>query len=243
MSAVIPRMAPWQGAQRCTAGPTPGARALMAYWLESYAPPGTSMGIYNCRTVRGGSTTSLHGEGRAADLGVPVTAAGHRAMWRFLQTLAPYAYRFGVQLVIFDRTIWSARRNSSGERYNGVHPHRDHAHVELSWNAARNLNLTTLRSVLGGGAREDDDVFVVKYGERGPRVMRAQIVLREAGRKAGLGDLFSRFGTDGDYGNETSDAVNAMARRVQGMGMSGLPEDGDKGFDVLLLDYCRNWLR
>lgn len=93
------RMPAWQGANVCTDGPTPGARALLAYWLEAYRPPGSSLGIFNCRTVRGGSTTSLHGEGRAVDLGVPVTAAGHDTMRRFLRTLAPAAEQWLLRLV------------------------------------------------------------------------------------------------------------------------------------------------
>jgi len=237
MSAVrFDRMPAWQGANVCTDGPTPGARALLAYWLEAYRPPGSSLGIYNCRTVRGGSTTSLHGEGRAVDLGVPVTAAGHEAMRRFLRTLAPHAYRLGIQLVIFDRTIWSARRRPTGEPYTGVHPHRDHAHVELTWNAARGLTLATLRAVLGPTS-EEDDVYVVRNGARGDRVRRAQVVLQAAGEKAGMGNLLPRFGTDGHYGAETAAAVDRLARRAR------LPEDGSTGMDVLVLDYCRNWLR
>lgn len=226
------RMAPWRGATRCTGGPTDGAEALLAYWLEAYRPPGSSMGIYNCRTVRGGSTTSLHGEGRAVDLGVPVTAAGHAAMWRFLQTLAPHAYRLGIQLVIFDRTIWSARRSPQGDRYSGVHPHRDHAHVELTWNAARTLNLATLRAVLGT-TTEEDDVYVVKSGQSDDRVARAQKILKAAGEAGGLGDLLPRYGADGDYGTETAKAVDAIAAKA------GLPLEGDLGMDVLVLDYCR----
>jgi hypothetical protein len=225
------RMAPWQGATNCTGGPTDGAEALLAYWLEAYRPPGSSMGIYNCRTVRGGSTTSLHGEGRAVDLGVPVTAAGHAAMWRFLRNLAPHAYRLGIQLVIFDRTIWSARRRADGDRYGGVHPHRDHAHVELTWKSARTLNLATLRAVLGT-ATEEDDVYVVKHGDQGERVARAQTILQAAGRTLNL-ELLPKHGTDGGYGPETAAAVDTIAKRAK------LPAAGDTGMDVLVLDYAR----
>ncbi|HVK26439.1 MAG TPA: hypothetical protein VM677_34245 [Actinokineospora sp.] len=48
-------------------------RALMAWFLGAYAARGgKNLGIYNCRNVAGSSTSSPHGEGRAADLGVPV---------------------------------------------------------------------------------------------------------------------------------------------------------------------------
>lgn len=150
-------MPSWQGASTCTGSVTPGARALMAYWLEQFEPLAKSMGIYNCRTVRGGSTTSMHGEGRACDCGVPVTDEGHRVMYRFLSLLGPHARRLGIQYVIFNRVQWSASRPATGDYYGGVHPHTDHAHIELSWNSARNLTLATLRAVAGDFRGEEDD--------------------------------------------------------------------------------------
>ncbi len=65
--------ATWEGATRCTGGPTPGARALMAGCRAAFAASGaTNFGIYNCRSVRGAATTSCHGEGRACDIGFPL---------------------------------------------------------------------------------------------------------------------------------------------------------------------------
>ena len=83
---------------------------------------------------------------------------------------------------------------------------------------------------------QEDDVYVVKHGERGPRVVRAQKVLQAAAFRAGEGDLLPRFGADGGYGTETATAVDRMASRA------GLSKDGKVGMDVLVLDYCRNWL-
>ena len=67
----------YQGASKCTAGPQPGCRNAMSWFLGAYGRlGGLNTGIYNCRTVRGGSTTSLHGEGRACDFGIrPYSAA------------------------------------------------------------------------------------------------------------------------------------------------------------------------
>ena len=63
----------WERAADCTGGATPGAKALLAGVLERYAPHGAvSKGIYNCRTVRGKTTPSCHGEGRAVDVGFPL---------------------------------------------------------------------------------------------------------------------------------------------------------------------------
>jgi peptidoglycan hydrolase-like protein with peptidoglycan-binding domain len=98
------------------------------------------------------------------------------------------------------------------------------------------LQTIRARIELGGGASQEADVNVVRFNDRGPRVKRAQIVLQAAGYKAGLGELLPEWGTDGHYGEETADAVNVLAKRA------GLDPEGDVGMDVLVLDYCRNWL-
>lgn len=236
MSLTIPRMAPYQGASTCTGSTTQGARALMAFWLEEYGHIGRSLGIYNCRSVRGGSTTSLHGEGRACDLGVPVNDQGHAIMWEFLNRLAPHAYRLGIQYIVFDRKQWSARRDPGGDYYGGTHPHRDHAHVELTWKSARNLTLSTLRAVVGSS--EEEDMYVVRFGnqKKDPRVARCQRILQAVGREYLVKDLLPKYGADGYYGSEMRDAVNELAD------MAKLPKDGDKGMDLLVLDYARHLL-
>lgn len=92
---------------------------------------------------------------------------------------------------------------------------------------------------------EEDDVYVIKYGA-GPndaRVRRAQKVLDAAAKAAGVGDDVlapsrkSDGSFDGHYGPNVRDVVNTLAARAD------LPQDGDTGMDVLVLDYCRNWLR
>lgn len=146
---------PYERAARCTNGPAEGARHLLAWLLEEY-PLGWSGGIFNCRTVRGGSTTSTHGEGRAVDFMLPVVnGLGHPTGHEIVRRLGTAGDRLGVQFVIFDRQQWSAK-NPGGGHYGGVHPHRDHLHIELTRAAARNLTLATLRSVLGG--TEEDEV-------------------------------------------------------------------------------------
>lgn len=90
---------------------------------------------------------------------------------------------------------------------------------------------------------EEDDVFVIKYGAgpNDPRVVRAQKVIHAAARAAGMGEVLTKSrksdgSWDGHYGPDTRDAVNALAARA------GLAQEGDQGMDVLVLDYCRNWL-
>jgi hypothetical protein len=107
------------------------------------------MGIYNCRSVRGSATTSLHGEGRAYDLGWPMvngrgTASGEEVVRR----LGSQGRRLGIQCIIYNRKIYSAT-SPRGRNYTGVHPHYDHLHIELTRASGAQLNLATLRDVLG----------------------------------------------------------------------------------------------
>lgn len=147
----------YEPARACTDGPAPGAREFMAWFLGRYAQlGGTNLGIYNCRTVRGGSTTSLHGEGRAVDFGVrPLSAEWG---WVLARLLVAHSKALGVQCVIWDRRIWSGSHADAGFRvYGGSHPHTDHLHVELSRAAAQALTAARVHTVLGGSATTGDD--------------------------------------------------------------------------------------
>ena len=143
------RWAPWERAEECTDGPEPGARALLAWLYEEYRPPGYSLGIYNCRDVRGASTTSTHGEGRAVDYGLPLApdGRGNPIGHHIVDRIGPHGARLGVQAIVFDRSIWSAV-SPQGRRYDGVHPHHDHLHIELTRAAGAKMTLSTFRYVL-----------------------------------------------------------------------------------------------
>lgn len=142
---------PWQGASRCTGGPEPGAVALMKVILRRH-PRGRSLGIYNCRTVRGGSTTSLHGEGRALDVGFPMNnGRGSAAGYALVKQLGERGQKLGIQAIIYDRKIWSAK-SPGGRAYTGAAPHYDHVHVELTKDAARTLNVNDIEKILSGKA-------------------------------------------------------------------------------------------
>jgi len=138
----------YEPATRATGGPAPGARALMAWFLGAYGHlGGRNLGIYNDRTVRGGSTKSLHAEGRACDLGINP----HGASWgaALAELLRAYSGELGVQLVIWDRRIWSGAYPDAGWRsYSGVNPHRDHIHLELTREAAARLTPQRIQAVL-----------------------------------------------------------------------------------------------
>lgn len=142
--------ATWQAATSCTGSARPGARALLDWFLSEYPGVARSGGIYNCRPVRGTTTTfSVHSEGRAVDVMMPVVnsrgnPAGHAAIAR----LAPHGRALGIQTIIFDRRIWSAR-SPAGRAYTGVNPHYDHLHLELTREAATTLTLGRIRLLAG----------------------------------------------------------------------------------------------
>ena len=129
----------YQKAERCTGGPTPGAKALMAWFLGRWGNVGgKNLGIYNCRSVRGGTTTSLHGEGRACDFGINPHGAQYGD--QIAEMLRSKSAELGVQCVIWRKQIWSGAKPDAGWRhYSGTNPHLDHIHVELSRTAAQTL--------------------------------------------------------------------------------------------------------
>lgn len=190
--------ADWVGCTKCASGPAPGARHFLAWFLEEY-PQGRSQGIFNCREVAGTSTLSIHSCGRAIDCWLPyvdgnANPAGHDMVRR----IAPHGKRLGIQSIIFDRTIWSAR-SPHGRQYTGVHPHKDHLHVELTPVAGSKLTLATLRSVIVGSTTEDDDMGL-KLGDRSNAVGALQLHLNEWNPALGLKE-------DGVFGSLTKAAV------------------------------------
>ena len=140
--------APYVGAKVCTGAPMPGPKALASWYLGAFGDEGgTNLGVYNCRNVRGGSTTSLHGEGRAVDLGTPDSR--HQAWsWKLARLLVDNSAELGVQCVIHNRMIWSVSR-AEWEPYTGAADHYDHLHVELTWTSGKALTAAQVQHLLG----------------------------------------------------------------------------------------------
>lgn len=138
----------YEPATRATDGPAPGAKALMAWFLGAYGHlGGRNLGIYNVRTVRGGSTKSLHSEGRAVDLGINPHGAAYGT--GLAETLRAVSGELGIQLIIWNRRIWSGAYPDAGWRpYSGTNAHRDHLHVELTRQAAAQLTPQRIQAVL-----------------------------------------------------------------------------------------------
>lgn len=130
----------FDGATTASDGPTPGAKVLMAFVLATF-PGTTDLGIYNNRNVRGGSTLSVHAEGRACDFGCPISGplGDQLAAW-----LVDNSSRIGIQQVIWNRRSWNNQRRT-WVAYHGVNPHTNHVHAELNRAAAAGLTAAQLR--------------------------------------------------------------------------------------------------
>lgn len=142
------RLHPWVRPGDCTSGPQPGTAALLAAVLDVFGQHGAySLGIYNCRSVRGGSSPSVHGEGRALDVGLPMTAEGAADGHRIVDRILAVAWELGLTYAIYDRTSFSAS-HPYGRAYTGSHPHYDHLHAEMTWHAATNLTYKSALALL-----------------------------------------------------------------------------------------------
>jgi hypothetical protein len=128
----------WRGQAACSGSLREGTRVLGEFLSDRYAAIDT-VGGYACRrNTADSSRMSVHGTGRALDLmipkrgGAPDSARGDIiANW-----LVVNAQRIGVQLIIWNRTVWRSN-GSNADSYSGPHPHDDHIHVEITNTAAR----------------------------------------------------------------------------------------------------------
>lgn len=213
--------AAWTPADHCVGAATPGARALMRWILDTY-PRASSAGIYNCRSVAGTSSKSAHAEGRALDVHFP----GHAdpAGTKLVQRLRPQAARLGIQALIWNRTIWSAKSPAAaGRPYLGAHPHYDHVHIELTRRAGERLTLATIRHVLD--ARGSAKPAASRWQARVDAKPGTRVIARWS-----VGDdvaLLQRYlavvPANGRYGLSTVAAVKSYQR------MRGLRADGIAG--------------
>lgn len=128
----------YDSASQCGGGMQPGASNLGQYIDEHFEGVRAIQG-YNCRTIRGSNSLSMHATGRAIDIMLPLD--GGQAANAYGDPIGNWlvenAEDIGVQLIIWDETIWNGSRGGTKHRsYGGVHPHHDHLHVEINRDGA-----------------------------------------------------------------------------------------------------------
>ena len=205
----------WEPAEGCTEGPEPGAVALMHWVLSTYERIGVySLGIYNCRMIRGCAFPSVHGEGRALDIGLPTgpdskgTPEGHRLVER----LRRVGEQLGIQCIVYDRRIWSAQSpRPDGRSWAGVVPHYNHIHLELCRESARALTRDRVCSILGG--RTTTGPTPVSFGpyNSGAHLGERRLRLGSVGNDVRFVQFLIGAGrcgvNDGIFGHETKSGV------------------------------------
>ena len=130
---------PWDNGAHCAGGLTPGAIAL-GDELQRMFPQIERVNGYDCRPNTAlPNELSQHGTGRALDLAIPTQdgKANNELGDPVANWLVEHSTEQGVQLIIWDRTIWHGDRSlPKHESYTGPDPHIDHIHVELTEEAA-----------------------------------------------------------------------------------------------------------
>jgi hypothetical protein len=130
----------WNGQRSCGGSLLAGTRELGGF-LKDRFPAMTRYGGYTCRPNSANtSKVSVHGTGRALDLMIPLDGrkADNERGDEIANWLVENAENIGIQLIIWDRTIWNGSRSGEKARhYTGPHAHNDHIHIELTQEAAR----------------------------------------------------------------------------------------------------------
>ena len=120
--------------RQCTTGAQPGAEAMARQWRRL---TGRRSGIHNCRKTEFGNS-SLHGEGRAIDLAANANDRLQKQQAdAYVEWLIANAVEIQCATLIWNGRIWSWAHRTAGWRpYGGKNKHRDHIHVNLTWEGA-----------------------------------------------------------------------------------------------------------
>lgn len=147
--------ATYEYATRCSGGPKPGAVALMS-WINKNYPKSKNWGIYNCSKIPGSSSLSIHGEGRALDVGYALVGGkANPDGYKLFNHLKAHAVELGIQGIIWDRKISTNRGDNRAYSYRGPDvtlAHVNHLHIELTRAAANSLTLAKISQIMGSAS-------------------------------------------------------------------------------------------
>lgn len=136
--------AQYRGATRTQLPVSPGLRVLRDHIVQAFPIVRTTYMPGRSRPMVDSQRLDMHQTGRAVDFMVPMQGrSANRAGDALANYLVAHAETMGVQLVIWDRSVWSAGQPAARRfsAYHGEAAHDDHLHVEVSTAAAeRSLN-------------------------------------------------------------------------------------------------------
>lgn len=195
---------------RCGTSCRGGVRAFKS-WVLAQVPSARDDGCFNCRNVRGSTTTlSLHADGRAVDVGFP--GLDHPDGELLFAWCIHYAEAIGAQEIIWSGRIWSWS-HPFVHAYTGASAHREHVHTGFCRRMADALSaalLNTLSHPLGGtvpSAPTAQEVAVglpIQFSDQ-PGVLYALAgdTLHPVGSLAALTDLIRQGSVSGGIAGAT----------------------------------------
>ena len=94
-------------------------------------------GCFNRRLIKGSKTRSVHGDGRAIDIGIGWSPSDEQlqAINELAWTCTAGCFDLGVCRMLWNRHAWKADRGWRPSESMGG-PHLDHMHLELTYQAA-----------------------------------------------------------------------------------------------------------
>lgn len=126
-----PAPATWDTPPACSPGVKQIARVMAGRWPTLFTDVGT-YGCFNRRNVTGGSQKSVHGDGRALDVGFGSnpTSEQLQAMAEAVWALTSGCHALGVCRLLYNRHAFDAARGWHPSSSMGG-PHLDHLHLEV----------------------------------------------------------------------------------------------------------------
>lgn len=131
-----PQPATWQTPVRCSPGTQLLASAFRERWPVLLIQTG-AYGCFNRRLIAGSTTRSVHGDGRALDIGIgwQPTERQRDALNELAAVVTGCCYDLGVQRMLWNGHAWRADRGWRPSTTMGG-PHLDHMHLEQTMQAA-----------------------------------------------------------------------------------------------------------
>jgi len=142
---------PYNGGKGCSKGLKTGTRAVGDVVDKKF--PSIRYEGYSCRpNTANKSQLSVHGTGRALDIFASSSVGDQVA-----NHLVKNAQALGIQLVIWNRTIWQVRSSgATSKAYTGPNPHTDHVHAEVTARVAASGPAQTFSTELEDEGGDDD---------------------------------------------------------------------------------------